>query len=381
IADRISNVFVPAVVVVALLTLLGNYLWFDQDFQASLLRSIAVLVIACPCAMGLATPAAVMVGIGQAARNGVLFRGGDSVEKLAGVRAMVFDKTGTLTTGMFKVKEIKTFGPPEDFVKSVLLGLEHHSSHPIAQSIVREFAGIQPHPFRSHDEIKGLGVRARDERGSEFQAGSYASLNDTSVEPGHSLYLSENGKVIAWVDLEDEPREGTEDLIASLRSFGIKSVVLSGDARTKTEALAKRIGIEEVHAEKLPQQKMEILKGLEQENPCAYVGDGINDAPALAQARVGIALSQASESAIQSSQVVLFGGALTKLLSAVVIARRTVAIIKQNLFWAFFYNVLAIPLAAAGFLSPMIGALAMAFSDIIVIANSLRLRSSRALHL
>jgi len=338
------------------------------------MHSIAVLVIACPCALGLAIPTAVVVGIGRMARNGILIRGGSTLEKFAGAKRMIFDKTGTLTTGKFEVKNLHVIEVTEEKAKSILHSLEKHSSHPLAKSIITAFEGASLFEFKHVQEQKGLGMEATDEAGSIYKAGSYQIAEHFTNDDSHTIYLLENDKLIAWLDVEDEIKPDAADTIAFLRSRGIKSVLLSGDRRAKCESLAKMIGIEEIYYEKLPHEKLKIVEDFTLKGDTAMVGDGINDAPALAKSTVGVSLSNATQIAIKSAQVILLKGNLNLITKAWKVSDLTLTTIKQNLFWAFFYNIIAIPIACVGLLNPMIAAASMAFSDVIVVANSLRLR-------
>ncbi|MEW6467416.1 MAG: cation-translocating P-type ATPase [Bacteroidota bacterium] len=379
--DRVSAVFVPVVLGIALVTFLGAWLLFDLPARQALMNSIAVLVISCPCAMGLATPTAIMAGIGRAARNGVLIKGGSTLEELAKVRLMVFDKTGTLTTGNFRIGKINLAeGASREEVQDILLQLEQRSSHPIARSIVSALEGQVEKKlvFTEVREEKGLGISARDKDGNHYQAGSYRLAADLTPDKTHAVYVIRNSRLLATVDLEDELKANVKETISALRSQGIEPVMLSGDTAAKAEAVARAAGIDTVYSEKLPDEKLAIISELAAKQPVAMVGDGINDAPALARATVGISISNATQIAIQSAQVILLKGKdLSQLGLAHRISRHTLLTVKQNLFWAFFYNVIAIPVAAMGYLSPMIGALAMAFSDVIVIGNSIRLKTKK----
>ncbi|MGL5890104.1 MAG: heavy metal translocating P-type ATPase, partial [Bacteroidia bacterium] len=381
-ADKISAVFVPVVIVVSLLTFIINVWLVDVTIREALLRSIAVLVISCPCAMGLATPTAVMVGAGRAARNGILMRGGRTLETLANVKNIVFDKTGTLTTGVFSELNITLLDDTNaDDVQRILLGLEQQSSHPLARSVtalLKKQGITQAAELSKLSEIAGTGIEGTDAAGNRWAAGSWRLLPEQHTARSHDIFILKNGVPVAAADLSDEIRPGMKELIAFIHSRGMRTVLLSGDRRAKCEQVAAAVGITEVLAEQLPAQKLEHIARLSATAKTAMVGDGINDAPALARADAGIAHGEATPAALQSAQVLLAGtGDLRKLRDALLISSHTLLTIKQNLFWAFFYNVIAIPLAAAGFLSPMVAALSMAFSDVIVIGNSIRLRTKK----
>jgi len=286
---------------------------------------------------------------------------------------IVFDKTGTLTTGNFEVKNVFVNNADEEKVKSILFSIEKHSSHPIAKSIVLEFSDSDEFHFKKVNEQKGLGIEAETNDGKIYKAGSYSIAKTLTDDDTHTVYLLENEKLIAWLDVEDEIKTDAKETIAYFKSKGIKTILLSGDRKSKCEFIAKETGVDEVYAEKLPAEKMEIIEYFMRRGNTAMVGDGINDAPALAKATVGISLSNATQIAIESAQIILLKGNLSLLKKALGISKITLTTIKQNLFWAFFYNVIAIPIAAFGFLNPMIAAASMAFSDVFVIANSLRL--------
>ena len=378
--DKVSAVFVPVVVAIALITFIVSFLVAHLSIQQSLMHSIAVLVISCPCAMGLATPTAVMVGIGRAAKNGILIKGGITLESFAKVKTIVFDKTGTLTTGNFKIKKIHVFDGDEETIRTILYAMEKHSSHPIAKSILSECreAAVKSEAidWEKIEEYKGIGVRARTKQGDEYGLGSYQLVKLLPVDSSHNLFLLKNNQLLAAVDLEDEMKHDAIELVRQLKKQGIKTVMVSGDRKAICEAVSENLGIDETYSEQMPAQKLEIIERLSKESITAMVGDGINDAPALAMATVGISISDASQVAIQSAQIILLhGNNLLSLLEAIQISRHTLVTIRQNLFWAFLYNVVAIPIAAFGMLSPMIGAFSMAFSDVVVIGNSIRLKS------
>ncbi len=382
IGDKVSAVFVPVVIGISLLTFIISFLVGHLPAQQSLMSAVAVLVISCPCAMGLATPTAVMVGIGRAAKNGILIKGGSTLEQLAGIKTIVFDKTGTLTTGNFRVKKINPINTAEEEVRLILYSLEQHSSHPVAKSIVTafqpSFQNTSPIVWKNIEEDKGIGINATDEKGNIYTAGSFQVVKHFSKDNTHNIYLLKNNQLIATVDIEDEIKQDTKKIIEELKRSGIKPIMVSGDRKVMCESVAAEVGIDEVYSEQLPKQKLDIIEKLSTSSPTAMVGDGINDAPALAKATVGISLSNATQVAIQSSQVILLhGNDLGYILKAISVSKHTLQTIKQNLFWAFLYNVIAIPVAAFGLLSPMIGALSMAFSDVVVIGNSIRLKTKK----
>ncbi|MBI1221830.1 MAG: cadmium-translocating P-type ATPase [Bacteroidetes bacterium] len=374
--DRVSSVFVPVVVSIALLTFLLSCFAFDISISSSLMASVAVLVISCPCAMGLATPTAVMVGVGKGAKAGVLLKGGDTIEKLAKVKTVVFDKTGTLTTGDFRVKNFETYDFDATVAKNIVLHMEKKSSHPIAKAIVKGNPDwfMMPFDYVKFEEVKGKGLYAVDQGGNDFKLGSgYWVTGEDKTGEGKDILLSYCGKVVAGFDIEDRVKEGSREAIMTLNKMGIKTVMISGDNEKKCRYVAERTGISEFFSGQSPEQKLEHIRMLKTEQSTAMVGDGINDAPALSLADVGISLGSATDIAKESAEVILLSGHISKVTEAIQLGKSTYRTIKQNLFWALAYNVVAIPIAAVGLLSPMIGALSMAFSDVVVVGNSIRL--------
>ncbi|WP_020535763.1 heavy metal translocating P-type ATPase [Lewinella cohaerens] len=375
-ADKISAIFVPAVVGISLLTFLLGHFAFGLTATQALLNAIAVLVISCPCAMGLATPTAVMVGVGRLAKLGVLIKGGRTVEQLATIKNIVFDKTGTLTTGKFRVEKAEYPTGEMKKANSLVWAMEQYSSHPIAVSLREALEGMPRAEALSElrvEEERGIGMTAVDETGIRYRLGSKRLLENDADCDG-DIFLLREKDVLAVFKLGDDLKKGVSEAIQALEGQGRNSFILSGDRADKTQMLAEKIGVKEYHAEKLPAEKLSIIKKISEKHPTAMVGDGINDAPALAQADLGISLSSASQVAIQSAKVVLLKGRIDVLPEAFGIAEKTVETIRQNLFWAFAYNIVAIPIAAMGFLNPMWGALFMAFSDVVVIGNSIRLK-------
>lgn len=373
-ADKISAVFIPIVLVIAALTLIINWLVLHQ-FTPALMRGIAVLVIACPCAMGLATPAAIAVGLGRAARKGILFRNATSLELFKDIRQVVFDKTGTLTTGKFVISDFKITDASitEDQFRELAYSLEKYSNHPLAKTIAQDWKQKGEIRWEKIEEIKGMGMKASDRAGNTYVAGSYASAEGLTGEKDHNIYISKNGTLLGWIDLADEVRPEAKTVVNYLHSKNIHTILLSGDRIAKCKTLAAELGIDEVIAEQTPEQKLAQVTALSAKAPTAMVGDGINDAPALAKATIGISMSDASQIAVQSAQVVLMNHGLKNLPTALGLGKHTYITIRQNLFWAFAYNVVAIPVAALGFLSPTFGALVMGLSDVVLAVNSVRL--------
>ena len=376
-ADKISAIFVPVVIAIALITLGVNYWFAHQTFSECLLRSIAVLVISCPCAMGLATPAAIAVGLGRAAKSGVLFKNAKSLENFKNIKQVVFDKTGTLTTGKFEIGNYKNLLVDETEFKRIVFSLEKYSNHPIGKCVAAEWKSNNEIRWAKIEELKGLGMRATDKEGNEFVAGSYQITTSVTTEQGHNIYVTKNSQLLGWIDVADTIRPEAKQVIQSLHSAGIHTVLLSGDHKANCEKVANELGIKEFYFEQSPQQKLDTITHLNQTIPTAMVGDGINDAPALAKATVGISLSDATQIAVQSSQVVLMSHGLQHLPQALGIGKHSYLTIKQNLFWALAYNVIAIPVAAYGLLgkyAPAYGALLMGLSDVVLVINSLRLK-------
>jgi P-type Cu+ transporter len=375
-ADRISAVFVPVVLVIALAVFLIN-LFFLHELSAALMRSIAVLVIACPCAMGLATPAAIAVGLGRAARRGILFRHAKGLELFCHIRQVVFDKTGTLTTGNFSITSVQVQDQKislEEF-KHLAWSLEKYSNHPIALCISKAWRTQSEIRWTKIEEIKGRGIKGLSSSGEWYWAGSHKIAD--FAEDGHDVYITKNGDCLGWIDLTDEIRPEAAEVIRFFKGRKIKTILLSGDRMSKCRQSGAQLGIDEVYGEQSPAQKLERIAQMKGGTPTAMVGDGINDAPALAKADIGISMSDASDIARQTSDLVLMNQGLKNLPAAIELGRLTFLTIRQNLFWAFFYNLIAIPVAAFGLLTPTVGALVMGMSDLVLLANSVRLYSRK----
>jgi len=373
-ADKISAVFVPLVLGIAAVTLAINWIIL-KEFTPALMRSIAVLVIACPCAMGLATPAAIAVGLGRGARNGILFRNAASLELFKNIKQVVFDKTGTLTTGNFTISnwQLTIQDITEEEFKRIVYSLEKFSNHPIAKSIIAEWRTKNEIRWKKIEEVKGLGMQAEDREGNKLQAVSFKGTKHLTKDESHNVYILKNDQLIGWIDVKDEIRPEARSVINYLHGNNIKTVLLSGDRFAKAKQLADELKIDEVIAEQSPAQKLQIITDRSAAQPTVMVGDGINDAPALAKATVGISMSDASQIAMQTAQVVLMSHGLKNLPMALGLGRHTYITIKENLFWAFAYNIVAIPVAAFGLLTPTFGALVMALSDVVLAINSGRL--------
>ncbi|MBL7698473.1 MAG: cadmium-translocating P-type ATPase [Chitinophagaceae bacterium] len=370
-ADRISAIFVPVVLGIAALTFIINII-ATQGLTTSLMRSIAVLVIACPCAMGLATPAAIAVGLGRAARNGILFRNAKSLELFKNIRQVVFDKTGTLTTGNFIVGNFHSAIDEKEF-RSIVYSLEKFSNHPIAKSISKAWKTKDEIRWKKTEEVKGVGMKGVTKDGDSYAVGSYRLVEGINEDRSHNLYVTKNNELFGWIDIKDEIRPEAFDVVSYLRNKKIKTILLSGDKLESSMLVAEELNIDEVIAEQTPEQKLAKIAELNAVQPTAMIGDGINDAPALAKATIGISISEASQVAVQTADVVLMDNGLKHLTLSLGLGKHTYLTIKQNLFWAFIYNIVAIPVAALGWLTPTFGALVMGMSDVVLAVNSVRL--------
>ncbi len=371
--DRVAGVFVPVVIGIALVTFAA---W---GFSAEGLRhAVAVLVIACPCAMGLATPTAIVVGVGRAAEKGIVFRDAAALEAIARVDTVAFDKTGTMTVGKPGVRAVRVLS--DDLLPAAATALEL-SEHPLAQAVVayaRE-RGVAPGSVDLFRAVPGRGVRARA-MGAELLAGSPRFLLEEGVPVGEEpagtvVGIAKGGRLLGWFEIADALRPTTAEALVRIRELGVRTVMLTGDNESVARVVAAEAGVEEVRAGLLPDEKLAALRALR--GRVAMVGDGINDAPALAAAHVGIALGTGTGAAIEAAHVTLVRPDLMGVADAIRLGRRTLKTIRENLFWAFLYNVVAIPAAAGVFgwtVTPTYGAAAMAFSSVSVVLNSLRLR-------
>ncbi|MGA6157790.1 heavy metal translocating P-type ATPase [Stenotrophomonas sp. NPDC087984] len=394
-ADRVSGIFVPIVLLIAVGTLLG-WLLTTGETAAAFTAAVAVLIIACPCALGLATPTALMVGTGRGAQLGILIKGPEVLESTRRVDTVVLDKTGTVTAGQMRLRgAITAPGVDEEELLRLAGALEHASEHPIARAIAdgaAERIGDLPTPadFRSEP---GLGVQGTVDGhavlvGREKLLGAWAVELPEELAAAKAAAESEGrtAVAVAWdgeargvLLVADAVKETSAEAVAQLRALGLTPVLLTGDNRLVAEAVAREVGIDDVIAEVLPQDKVDVVKRLQGEGrTVAMVGDGVNDAAALATADLGLAMGTGTDAAIESGDLTLVRGDLRVAADAIRLARRTLGTIKGNLFWAFGYNVAALPLAAAGLLNPMIAGAAMAFSSVFVVTNSLRLRTFTA---
>lgn len=390
-ADKVSSVFVPAVIILAIITFIAWMFYAEtNNLNVALINFVAVLIIACPCALGLATPTAIIVGIGKGAQKGILIKNGESLEIAYKIDTVVFDKTGTITDGVPTVTDVITTDISEHEMLSIVTSIEKKSEHPIAIAIIDHSNKLkldytEPVGFQS---ITGLGLSAIINNKTVL-IGNTKQMEQNQIdikelifeydrlskEGKTTIFCAINGKLKGLISVEDSIKDSSFEAIEKIKNYGLKVIMLTGDNSKTAEAIAMRIGINNVFADILPQQKVELIKDLQsQGKTVAMVGDGINDSPALATADLGIAIGTGSDIAIESSDITLVKGDLNSVAAAINLSRKTIQTIKQNLFWAFIYNIIGIPLAIFGLLNPMIGALAMSFSSVSVISNSLRLK-------
>lgn len=391
-ADKASAYFVPAVVIFALLTLIIWYFIVQPgDITKALINFTAVLVIACPCALGLATPTSIMVGTGKGAENGILFKGGENLENTHDVDTIVFDKTGTLTIGIPVVTDVLAQeGFDEAQILKYAATIENGSQHPLAAAIIEaaNVKNIQPGPMSSFSDLPGYGLEASSD-GRHILLGNLRLMESKSIDLANKqeiihkmetegktvVYLAIDQKFAGLIAMSDILKENAAAVVKDIQGLGIEVIMMTGDNKRTALAIAVKLGIRNVLAEILPQEKAGQIKTLQQQGRrVAMVGDGINDAPALAVADVGIAIGNGTDVAIEAADIVLLGGNLSGITSAIKLSQVTMRNIKQNLFWALLYNSLGIPVAAMGFLNPVLAAAAMAFSSFSVVSNALRLK-------
>ena len=386
IADKVSAIFVPAVIGIALLTFLLTAL-LTRDVAQAVTRAVAVLVIACPCSLGLATPTALMVGTGRAAGMGILIKSADALETACRIQVMILDKTGTITEGKPTVTDLIAYGLPEREALRLAASVEQLSEHPVARAVTDSFDG-ELAGAKDFQSLTGRGVSAQVE-GKTIRLGNRRLMEEAGIavetdvrpleEQGKTvLLMAVDDRLAAVIAVADPVRDTSRAALDSLQRLGIRTIMVTGDNPRTAAAIGRQVGIDEVVAGVLPEGKVEAVEGYRAEGlVVAMAGDGINDAPALAAADVGFAMGGGTDIAMESGDVVLVGGGISALATAVQLSRATMRKIKQNLFWAFFYNIIGIPVAALGFLDPIIAGAAMAFSSVSVVTNSMLLKKSR----
>ena len=389
-ADKITSVFVPIILTLAVLTFLG-WFFFLGDLSRAIGVAVAVLVIACPCALGLATPTALMVGSGMGAQRGILIRKGEAIQTMKEIKTVVFDKTGTITKGKPEVTDIKSFGSiKEKELLIVAASLEKLSEHPIAKSIVSK-ANLKNYKKISRFKVlRGKGVEGKIGK-DMILIGNQTLMKERKIdlnkfvesvekleEDGKTtMIIAENKKVLGVIAVADAVKEDSKEAISRLNKAGYRTIMITGDNERTAKAIAKQVGIKEVIANVLPEDKSKKVEELQKSGMVAFIGDGINDAPALKQSNVGIAIGTGTDIAIEAGDIVLAKGSLEGVVQSINLSKATFRKIKQNLFWAFAYNVIAIPLAVAGVLHPVIAEIAMALSSITVVSNANLLRRSK----
>ncbi|MBU1100687.1 MAG: heavy metal translocating P-type ATPase [Bacteroidetes bacterium] len=391
--DKVAAVFVPVVIAIAVITFMGWYFIADVSFSSALVYFVAVLIIACPCALGLATPTAIIVSTGLGARKGILIKNGESLELAQDIDTIIFDKTGTLTEGKPSVSSFSSIGYDKKELLKIIASLESKSQHPISNAITQyaKAEGIKIIDPELFEDLPGFGIKGMVE-GKSILIGNkkllaelcidYREIErdfDTYADSGKTpILVGVDEKLHGIITISDPIKESTPDAIQNLHNAGFRLIMLTGDNYKTAKKIAADLGIDEFKAEILPHEKTEEVIRLQNEGAIvAMVGDGINDSPAIAQANLGIAMGTGTDIAIESSDITLVKGDLMGVYNAIALSKLTIRSIKQNLFWAFIYNAIGIPLAAFGILNPMIAALAMSFSSVSVVTNSLRLRSKK----
>jgi len=391
-ADKVAAIFVPAVIGIAIITFIGWMVWgANSAINLAIINFVAVLIIACPCALGLATPTALMVGTGKGAQLGILIKNGSSLQIAQKISTIIFDKTGTLTEGHPEVTEIVAKTMDNNELIKLAASAEKKSEHPIAESIVnyardRKIKLIDPESFNS---TTGQGINAVIEDksitiGNMKQMKEYSTnlveykddIERITKKGSTVIFINIDGKLEGILGIEDPLKSGAFEAIKKLRNLNIKTVMITGDNRATAENIAQKAGIDFFEAEVMPEDKANAVKKYQDKNEVvAMVGDGINDAPALAQSDIGIAIGSGADIAMETGSIILMGGDLNGVYNSIKLSGRTITTIKQNLFWAFIYNTIGIPLAAFGLLNPMFAAFAMSFSSVSVVSNSLRLKN------
>lgn len=392
-ADKIASIFVPVIILIAIITFIGWLFFSSGNLSIALINFVAVLIIACPCALGLATPTAIIVGTGKGAQKGILIKNAESLEVAHKIDTIIFDKTRTITTGKPKVSSVHTNSIDEKAFLKLAGSLEQRSEHPVATAIVSYAInkGINFEKVESFESLTGTGLRG-NVNGNEVLAGNQLLMNNNSIDvkifeeninelSGSSktlVFIAINKQLIGLIAVEDEIKNNSKEVVTKLKSMNLKTVLLTGDNNSTAKFIAESVGFDDYRAEVLPGDKLSVISEYQSKGKIvAMVGDGINDAPALAQSNVGIAMGTGTDVAIESGDIVLMSGDLNGVVNSIKLSRQTLNTIKQNLFWAFIYNIIGVPLAAFGLLNPMIAALAMSFSSVSVVTNSLRLKTKK----
>jgi len=393
-ADKVAGIFVPVVMFISVITLFSWLILFPEyGLSYALVQFIAVLIVACPCALGLATPTAIMVGTGLGAKNGILIRDGENLETASKISRVVFDKTGTITEGIPFVTDIKLLDSDENFLIKIAASVESKSEHPIAKAILNyaKSKNIQLIEMNDFNALSGFGIQAVIDDNpvlignrklmNEFSIDisvAESQIDDLENQSKTCLFVAYNNMLIGIIAVADKIKKSSREAISKLYKTGIKATILSGDNKKTVEKVAAEVGIRDYYYELTPAEKLSFIKKFQNDGETvAMVGDGINDAPALMQADIGISIGNGTDVAIESSGITLVKGDLPGVIKAINLSRITIRTIKENLFWAFIYNIIGIPLAAFGLLNPMIAALAMSLSSVSVVTNSLRLRKAK----
>lgn len=390
-ADKVSAVFVPVIILIAIITfiswiIIGN----ESGINSALVNFVSVLIIACPCALGLATPTAIIVGTGKGAQKGILIKNSEALEIVHKADTIIFDKTGTITTGKPFVSSVYVDGMNENEFIRMIASLEQRSEHPLAKAIVNyaQFKNTELYEADDFSSYSGFGLKGKI-NGTNLLIGNHSlmekNLINTKKFQEKIGEYSRTGKTIIFaafdndlkglIAVEDPIKEHASEAVGKLKAMNLKTVMLTGDNKLTAETVAKLVGVDEFEAELLPENKIEVVRKYQNQNHIvAMVGDGINDAPALAQSNIGIAIGTGTDVAIESGDIILISGDLNGVVNTISLSKRTIRTIRQNLFWAFIYNIIGVPLAAFGMLNPIFAALAMSFSSVSVVSNSLRLK-------
>ena len=406
IGDKVSAVFIPCILIFAIATFLywSQFYASPLSYQESFMRALSVIVIACPCAMGLATPLALAVGLGRAANNGFLIKDSSAFEELPRIKNIIFDKTGTLTTDSISIENVDYLNNDKNLVDSIINSLENFSSHPLAKVLKESFKSTEIIEFQSVNEVSGEGVNAIGKDGLNYRIGSIKTVKDANFIENYynhstkttensatvesiklrtdlflpNIFVSVEDKVICSITTGEKIRDGAKEIISYLQQRNKKIFLLSGDNQERTKHIGNLVSIpaNNIYGSQYPKDKLNFIDNLVnvKHEKTVFVGDGINDSPSLSLASVGIAPSKGTDLAISSAQVVLLKEDLRTLKKVFNLADKTSQTIRQNLFWAFFYNIIAIPFAALGYLTPTLAALTMTISDIVIVVNSLLLK-------